>query len=273
MVANGTFADCALYLREYNKTCKYGLLHNFQTMSMVSAYGPIIAAGIFSASLSSALASLVSAPKVFQAVCEDKIFPKIEFFAKGYGKDNEPWRGYLLTFLISTGFIGLGDLNLIAPLISNFFLMSYALVNYSCFDASLSKTPGWRPAFKYYNKWVSLFGALLCISVMFLIEWWAALATFIAIAALHVYVKESKPTVNWGSSTQAHIYRRSLEYSLKLMTIEDHVKNFRPNCLVLTGLVTNRPALVDFVSSLTKNRSLMMCTNVILQVLNQLLTH
>jgi hypothetical protein len=144
--------------------------------------------------------------------------------------------------------------------------MSYALVNFSCFDASLSKTPGWRPAFKYYNKWVSLFGALLCVCVMFLIEWWAALATFVAIAALYVYVKESKPTVNWGSSTQAHIYRRSLEYSLKLMTIEEHVKNFRPNCLVLTGLATNRPALVDFVSSLTKNRSLMVCANIIHQV-------
>lgn len=71
--------------------------------------------------------------------------------------------------------------------------MSYALVNYSCFDASIARAPGWRPAFKYYNKWVSLFGALLCVSVMFLIEWWAALLTFLAIAALHIYVKQRKP--------------------------------------------------------------------------------
>ena len=101
---------------------------------------------------------------------------------------------------------------------------------------------------------------------MFLIKWWAALITFVVIASLHVYVKESKPTINWGSSTQAHIYRRSLEYSLKLMNIEEHVKNFRPNYLVLTGLPVNRPALVDFISALTKSRSLMLCTNVLLQV-------
>ena len=49
-----------------DKQCKYGLLYNYQTMEMVSAYGPIITAGIFSASLSSALASLISAPKIFQ---------------------------------------------------------------------------------------------------------------------------------------------------------------------------------------------------------------
>lgn len=35
-------------------------------MTMVSGFGPLIIAGTFSATLSSALASLVSAPKVFQ---------------------------------------------------------------------------------------------------------------------------------------------------------------------------------------------------------------
>jgi solute carrier family 12 sodium/potassium/chloride transporter 2 len=60
-------------------------------MEIISVYSPIIQAGIFAASLSSALASFVSGPKIFQAVCSDKIFPKLGFFAKGYGKDNEPW--------------------------------------------------------------------------------------------------------------------------------------------------------------------------------------
>ena len=63
------------------------------------------------------------------------------------------------------------QLNVIAPIISNFFLMTYALVNYSCFDASLAKASGWRPAFRYYNKWLALTGALLCVGVMFIINW------------------------------------------------------------------------------------------------------
>lgn len=48
--------------------------------------------------------------------------------------------------------------------------MTYALVNYSCFDASLAKASGWRPTFRYYNRWLALVGALLCVAIMFIIN-------------------------------------------------------------------------------------------------------
>lgn len=77
-------------------------------MELVSAFGPIIYAGCFAATLSSALASLVSAPKVFQALCKDNLYPYIGFFGKGYGKGGEPVRGYVLTFFIALAFILVG---------------------------------------------------------------------------------------------------------------------------------------------------------------------
>ncbi|XP_078478441.1 solute carrier family 12 member 1-like, partial [Lampetra planeri] len=174
-------------------TCKFGLMNNFQVMTMVSGFGPLIIAGTFSATLSSALASLVSAPKVFQALCQDNIYTALHFFAKGYGKNNEPIRGYILTFLISVAFILIGDLNAIAPIISNFFLASYALINFSCFHASYANSPGWRPAYKFYNMWLSLLGALLCCAVMFVINWWAALLTYAIEILLYIYVTVRKP--------------------------------------------------------------------------------
>ncbi|KAL4227820.1 hypothetical protein ACF0H5_013257 [Mactra antiquata] len=243
--------------------CKYGLMNDYQVMEMVSGFGPLITAGIFSATLSSALASLVSAPKVFQAVCKDKIFPKVSFFAKGYGASENPRRAYVLAYAIGVGFILIGDLNAIAPIISNFFLMAYMLINYSCFDNSLAKSPGWRPSFKYYNMWLSLIGALLCVVVMFIINWWTALITFGVIGAIFVYVHYRKPDVNWGSSTQAHVYRSALTTVLKLAQTEDHIKNFRPQVLVLTGFPCNRPELVYFVNGLTKKISLMVCGHII----------
>jgi solute carrier family 12 sodium/potassium/chloride transporter 2 len=78
-------------------------------MELVSAFGPLIYAGCFAATLSSALASLVSAPKVFQALCKDRLYPYITWFGKGYGKNNEPVRGYVLCFFISVGFILIGE--------------------------------------------------------------------------------------------------------------------------------------------------------------------
>ncbi|XP_057688066.1 solute carrier family 12 member 2-like [Corythoichthys intestinalis] len=242
--------------------CQYGLMNDFQAMSLVSAFGPLITAGIFSATLSSALASLVSAPKVFQALCKDNIYPGLGVFAKGYGKNNEPLRGYVLTFCIGLAFILIAELNIIAPIISNFFLASYALINFSVFHASLANSPGWRPSFKYYNMWVSLAGAILCCVVMFVINWWAALVTLLIVLALYIYVSYKKPDVNWGSSTQALIYNQALTQCLNLTAVEDHVKNFRPQCLVLTGYPSSRPALLQMVHSFTKNVGLMVCGHV-----------
>uniref|UniRef100_A0A3Q2ZLI7 Solute carrier family 12 member 2 n=1 Tax=Kryptolebias marmoratus TaxID=37003 RepID=A0A3Q2ZLI7_KRYMA len=242
--------------------CQFGLMNDFQVMSLVSFFSPLITAGIFSATLSSALASLVSAPKVFQALCKDNIYPGLGIFAKGYGKNNEPLRGYVLTFCIGLAFILIAELNIIAPIISNFFLASYALINFSVFHASMANSPGWRPSFKYYNMWVSLAGAILCCVVMFVINWWAALVTLLIVLALYIYVCYKKPDVNWGSSTQALIYNQALTHCLNLSGVEDHVKNFRPQCLVLAGYPNSRPALLQLVNSFTKNVSLMVCGHV-----------
>lgn len=113
---------------------------------------------------------------------------------------------------------------------------------------------GWRPSFKYYNKWVSLSGAVLCCVVMFVINWWAALFTNVIVLALYIYVSYKKPgkdcfhiwclllwmtqiqvnnmnvcsvDVNWGSSTQALMYNQALSHCLHLTGVEDHIKNFR----------------------------------------------
>uniref|UniRef100_A0A671SQP9 Solute carrier family 12 member 2-like n=1 Tax=Sinocyclocheilus anshuiensis TaxID=1608454 RepID=A0A671SQP9_9TELE len=227
--------------------CKFGLYNDFQVMSVVSGFGPLITAGIFSATLSSALASLVSAPKVFQALCKDNIYPGIAVFGKGYGKNNEPLRGYFLTFGIALAFILIAELNIIAPIISNFFLASYALINFSVFHASLANSPGWRPSFKYYNMWVSLAGAILCCVVMFIINWWAALLTNVIVLSLYIYVSYKKPgEPDW-----------TMRHSISCSSVQQ-----QPQCLVMTGAPNSRPALLHLVHAFTKNVGLMLCGHV-----------
>nr|CAD7400091.1 unnamed protein product [Timema poppensis] len=254
---DGSFTNCT------DRRCLWGLQNDFQAVELVSAFGPLIYAGCFAATLSSALASLVSAPKVFQALCKDQLYPFITWFARGYGKNNEPVRGYVLTFFIAISFILIGELDAIAPLISNFFLAAYALINFSTFHSSLAKSPGWRPKFQYYNMWLSLIGAALCVAVMFLISWATALVTLCVVLALYLIVAYSKPDVNWGSSTQAHIYKSALLSAQQLNNVEDHVKNYRPQLLVLSGLPSHRPPLIDFAYLLTKNNSLLVCGHIV----------
>jgi hypothetical protein len=69
--------------------------------------------------------------------------------------------------------------------------------------------------------------------------------------------------VNWGSSTQAHSYKNALNAMIKLANTEDHVKNYRPQILVLTGNPVSRASLVDFVYNIGKGSSLMICGYVV----------
>ena len=80
-------------------------------MAKISYTGYLIFAGCFVATLSSAIASLVGAPRVLQALAKDNLYPLMGFFEKGHGANNDPFRGYVLVFLISFGCILIGRLN------------------------------------------------------------------------------------------------------------------------------------------------------------------
>ena len=245
------------------RDCTYGIIPNQQMMETIAAWGPLIYAGCFAATLSSAIASLLGAPRVFQAVAKDKLFPYIDSFAQGYGANNDPVRGYILVFIISLVCIIIADLNVVSSLLSNFFVAAYALINFSVFHGSIMESPGWRPSFKYYNKWVSLFGTILCVAVMFLMDYITAMITFIIIAALYMVIYIRKPNVNWGSSSQSQSFVSALKAIHTLATVEDHAKTYRPKILCMSGNPEDRPALVDFASLFTRGVSLLEVAHII----------
>lgn len=69
--------------------------------------------------------------------------------------------------------------------------------------------------------------------------------------------------VNWGSTTQAQTYKQALMSVQNLNSVTEHVKNYRPQVLVLTGMPGARPPLVHFTYLITKNLSLMLCGHII----------
>jgi len=251
------------YIDCENRDCKYGTLWDQQTMAVISCTGYLIYGGCFAATISSAIASLVGAPRVLQALAKDKLYPKIGFFSAGMGANNDPVRGYVLVFLIALGCILVGELNVVSSLLSNFFVAAYALINFSVFHASITKSPGWRPAFKWYNPWVALLGTFLCVFAMFAMDWVTALITMLLTGCLYLYIFYRKPEANWGSSAQAQVFVNALKGVQSLTDTADHVKNYRPKLIVLTGNPATRPPLVDFANLITKKLSLLICGHVI----------
>ena len=94
-------------------------------------------------------------------VAKDKLFPLISTFADGYGPNNDPLKGYILIFFISLICVLIGDLNAVSALLSNFFVASYALMNFAVFHASITNTPGWRPSFKV-RSFINFFPIIYC---------------------------------------------------------------------------------------------------------------
>jgi solute carrier family 12 (sodium/potassium/chloride transporter), member 2 len=239
-----------------------GLRNNFLIMADI-AFAPLIFAGIYAATLSSAIASLVGAPRILQAVAEDNLFPFLARFAELRGVKQEPVNGYIVTVIIAAACVLVGDLNAIAPLITGFFMISYAFINVACFLASYTRSPGWRPSFKYYNKWLALLGAALCFMMLFLLNWMFGLVTVVLGGALYKYIDHTDPNVSWGSAVEASKYRAALERMSKLETMKAHVKNFRPQLLVFSGELQQRKGLVAFSQYLRKSGGAIMYGNVL----------
>ena len=121
----------------------------------ISLSPTLVIIGIWGATLSSALGSILGAPRILQAIAQDKIVSK--FFAKGAGKTNEPRNALLLSFVIAEAGILIGELDVIARIVSMFFITTYAFLNMAAAIESWSSSD-YRPAFRM-PKFVSIIGA------------------------------------------------------------------------------------------------------------------
>ncbi len=138
-------------------------------MQRIALWGPIIPIGLAAASLSSALGSIMVAPRTLQAIGHDDIFPqkKINLWAaKGKKSDNEPINGSLITILIAFVFIIIGDINFVAQIISMFFMVTYGAICMVSLLEHFAADPAYRPTFR--SKWyISAIGALFSLWIMF----------------------------------------------------------------------------------------------------------
>lgn len=210
----------------------------------ISAWPILITAGVFAATLSSALGSMMGAPRILQAFAKDNVFPILRPFAVGTPINNEPRRAVILTFLISqVAIIAVSDLSSIAPLITMFFMITYGLLNLATFYEAITKNPSYRPRFRYSHWITSLLGFLGCLGVMFLIDpIWASISIF-GMGLLYFYINNKQVETRWGDLQSGLLFERTRKNLLKLEKELHHPKNWRPIILALSGASWERPHL------------------------------
>ena len=222
-------------------------------LSTVARWALPISIGVFAASLSSALGSLLGAPRTLQALAVDRIIPR--FIGRGFGKDKaDPRIATAISFFVALAAVMLGDLNLIAPILSMFFLLSYGLLNLSAGLEGLIESPSWRPKFSV-PSWISLIGAALCFAAMLMIDAGATLISIFLTALVFYLVKRRRLNAHWDDMRYGILtllVRFAIQHLNKLKPDE---RTWRPNILALSGSPKSRWHLVEMAHSLTRHSS------------------
>lgn len=229
------------------------LLIDSAIMTKIARWGILITIGVFAASLSSALGSLLGAPRTLQALAVDRVIPG--FIGKGFGKDKaDPRIATFISFLVALAAVLLGDLNLIAPILSMFFLLSYGLLNLSAGLEGLIESPSWRPKFRVPCS-VSLLGAVLCFSAMLMINADSTIMAILVTGLVFYLVKRRQLNAHWADMRYG-ILNLMIRFAIhRLNKLKPDERTWRPKILALSGSPKSRWHLVEMANSLTQHSS------------------
>ena len=231
-------------------------------MMKISFWGQAILLGVWGATLSSAIGSMLGAPRVLQAVVRDGVLPPLfNPLGSGHGKEDEPRNGTIMTLGIAVAAVCVGDLNLIAPILSMFFLTTYLVLNVAAGVEGFLQSPSFRPTFRVHWS-LSVFGAVGCLWVMFLIDARSTVVAAVIVSLIYLWLQGRELRTTWGDVRRG-IWMALISSGIFLMEEEDDAKNWRPHILVLSGAPQKRWSLIELADAFSHNRSLMTVSSVL----------
>ena len=221
---------------------------DYESMGRVASVPWLIVAGLLSATLSSALASFLGAPRILRALASDRLFTGLGPFAVVDPGTGNPRRAVVATGVIAVITIIVGDLNAIASVVSMFFLISYGLLNYATYVEATGASPSFRPRFRLYDARASLLGTFLCGAVMLAID---PMATAMAVALLfagYQYLRWTAVPTRWRDSRRAYRYRKVRDGLQELADQAESPIDWQPQILLFTDTATRRSRVLRLAS-------------------------
>jgi len=222
--------------------------------------------GLWGAIVSSAVGSMLGAPRTLDALVDDGVLPHVLRSRAGAAG---PGRAHLLSTAVALGAVALGDLNAVAPVLTMFFLTTYGMVNLVAGLERLSGAPSFRPTLRV--PWpVSLLGAAGCIWVMFLINPIACLVAIVAEVSIYLVLRRRAMQAAWGDLRYGALMSLARSTLLQLRRLPVAARNWRPNILVFAGDIDRRIDLVRFAAWLNQERGLLTVSRLLVGDLEEL---
>lgn len=216
------------------------MLEHQLIMSRIAIGGMIvIPLGLAASTFSSALGSVMVAPRTLQALAMDKTFPSEKmnsWLSATAGRDNEPRNASLVTTLIALVFVALGDVNAVASIISMFFMVTYGSLCLISFLNHFGSSPSYRPSFK--SRWyISLTGFVVSVWVMFKISTTYAVLAFAVITVLFIYIGNYRKHLKGFTSIFANTLfqlNRNLQVLIQKKSSQQESSEWRPSAICIS---------------------------------------
>ncbi|NGP89184.1 amino acid permease [Fodinibius halophilus] len=207
------------------------LVSNYNVMIDYALWAPAVLGGLLGATFSSALASIVGAPRILQALGHHRIFPGGDRFSE-LAENGEPRNAILLTGGLVLVTLLLRDLNTIAPLITMFFLITYMMINLVVFIEQQMDMISFRPTFPI-PKFVPFLGTVGCLFTMFIINSTFGLIALSLVIVIYLYLTNRKLEVPYGDM-RSGLFVSLAEWAAKRVSLlpENNERAWKANLLV-----------------------------------------
>jgi amino acid transporter len=221
-------------------------------MSKIALWGPIIPIGLAAATLSSAIGSILIAPRTLQALAGDHTFPVRfinKFLGKGKGESNEPVNATLITSIIVLVFVSLGSVDFVAQIISMFFMITYGSLCLVSFLEHFAGNPSYRPTFR--SRWyLSLIGAIACFIMMFQMAPVYAILSLLAISGIYLSLRRGREEPDDLSAMIKGVLfqlTRRLQVLIQRKQAMVSISNWRPSFIAISSSSISRLAPFDLL--------------------------
>lgn len=211
----------------------------------VSKVSLLFILGVWGATLSSALGSMITSPRTLQSLAKDRILPS--FFSKS------PRRAAILIIGAATLMTLLTDMNHLLPILSMVCLMTYGLLNFVCFFETLLKNPSWRPLFKTPIA-LSLVGTVACMVSMFMINAGWTFIVLLAVAGLCFWTAKRNLSGNWNDIRYSIFSFFASTATNKLVHIKKNPRSWRPNILAIVDPELKEEGMISFAHDLNQSK-------------------